>query len=498
MIRSHRSLKSALELSEGPDSTSIKAIDLYLSGQSISRPMSTQLLQMPTGRQLSIPVVDNSFAADILKQRYELSHLKIGEILAFINNAGQNWKRPDYIQRTRYERNLRNYLGYSAEAARNEANWIALLLCSTHRLYDVLSCELGAWQMVDGWVHREEAMVTASPRGTVLHLLPGNVPLSCIVSLLRGLITKNASILKVSSADPFTANALLASFLEIDPSHPIPRSISIAYWQPETDGVAEQIAAGVDAIVAWGGDDAVAWARRRCSPRAEVIAFGPRHSFTIIGPGADLAKAARGAAFDSALYDQRACFSTREIFVHASIADSFENEFVAAQADLDRILPPSDAGMDEMANRTLSRKHEEFLGAKLSPSASGSCTIVGAPRCSRLEHCLGRTVYLTVFDDIAEVLAEVDSTVQTVGIAPREYAEAIRDRLVYAGITRLVEPGLHNVFRPGGSHDAMYPLQRLVRFVSHEASSDQLTKGINIRIDQTEFVEHDRFLEFIP
>ena len=44
----------------------------------------------------------------------------------------------------------------------------------------------------------------------------------------------------------------------------------------------------------------------------------------------------------------------------------------------------------------------------------------------------------------------------------------------------------------------MYPLQRMVRFVSHEAPASCLVKGINVPIDQTEFIEHDRFLEFVP
>lgn len=475
-----------------------KAFDLYLSGRAVSRALKTELFQFSTGRQILMAVADTQLADAILLTKSGLADLKIGDILAFLNNAGQNWKRTDYVQRTRYERNLRNYLGYSPAAARNEANWIALLLCSTHRLYDVLTCELGAWQMVDGWVHREEAMVTAAPRGKVLHVLPGNVPLSCLVSLLRALVTKNDSILKVSSADPFTADALLASFLEIDPNHPVPQSISIVYWPHSGDGSAETVAAGVDAVVAWGGEAAVDWARRNASAHAEVVVFGPKRSLTIIGPGADIPGAARGAAFDAALYDQQACFSSREIFVHASLAEAFAAEFAHAQDDIDRILPTSATGVDERANRALSRRHEQFMGACVIGEAGKSCSIADAPRQRRVEHCLGRTVYLNSFDDIEEVLAELDASVQTVGVAPAAYAAGVRDSLARAGVSRIVEPGLHNVFRPGGSHDAIYPLQRLVRFVSHEAPSDILTKGMNIRIDQTEFIEYDRFLEFIP
>lgn len=476
----------------------VKGTELYVSGEFFSEKLEPKVCYGPTGGAYSIPLANRSFVDAVLAQPCALPGLKIGEILAFINNAGENWKKPDYVQRTRYERMLRHYLGYSPEAARNEANWIALLLCSTHRLYDLLASELGDWAMVDGWVNREEAMVTAAPRGRVLHILPGNVPLSAVVSLLRAIITKNYSILKVSSSDPFTASSLLASFIEIDPNHPVTRSISIAYWEPGTDGLAEVVAGSVDAVVAWGGNEAVEWARQNGSSNAEIIAFGPKRSVTIIGHGADVDRVAAGAAFDAAIYDQRACFSTREIFVHTSCAAKFAASFAEAQAKIDRVLPASSIAFDDQANRSLCRLHDQFMGAKVDANHGEGCTVLNAPREGRLQHCLGRTVYVTPFDDFAEVLPEIDSTIQTAGVAPREFAETVRDQLSSAGVSRIVEPGLHNVFRPGGSHDGMFPLQRLVRFVSHEAPSDILSKGINVRIDQTEFIEHNRFLEFIP
>jgi long-chain-fatty-acyl-CoA reductase len=74
----------------------------------------------------------------------------------------------------------------------------------------------------------------------------------------------------------------------------------------------------------------------------------------------------------------------------------------------------------------------------------------------------------------------------------------VRDGCAIRGASRLVECGLSNIFRVGGSHDGIFPLQRMVRFVSSEISSKIRVNGINLPINQYEFLENDRFLEFIP
>ncbi|MFH4268025.1 acyl-CoA reductase, partial [Acinetobacter baumannii] len=81
----------------------------------------------------------------------------------------------------------------------------------------------------------DESYVRAFPKGKSVHLLAGNVPLSGIMSILRAILTKNQCIIKTSSTDPFTANALALSFIDVDPNHPITRSLSVIYWPHQGD-----------------------------------------------------------------------------------------------------------------------------------------------------------------------------------------------------------------------------------------------------------------------
>ena len=477
-----------------------KLINTLLRGSRSRSSCRQECLRFATGEEVLIEIVDDSHLRSLATaQQSPLAHADLHEVVAFLYNAGQNWKRPDYVRRTVYESNLTKYLGYSPKAAQTEADWIALLLCSSFRLFDILAVELGAWQMLDNWIAREESLIRAFPRGKVLHLVPGNVPLSAVVSLLRAVVTKNTSIVKVSAGDPFTAPALLQSFADIDAKHPVTTSISTVYWPTSAaTAIGAKFAEYVNTIVAWGGKDALAWARKCAGPETEIVEFGPKRSIAVIGPHNNTGDAARGAALDISLYDQKACFSTRQIFVHRSCYGAFRRELALALEKLDALIPTGKMSIDEVASRSLTKAHAGFLDALTTGSASTSWSIIDEDIAGMVYHPLARTVFLTPFDEPSTIYDAIDSEVQTVAVFPWEYCPEIRDECARRGAARIVECGLSNVFRVGGSHDGIYPLQRLVRIVSNELPSRIRAKGINVPINQTEFIEHNKFLEFAP
>ena len=480
---------------------SVKALAVHVNGARWRGPMAQEELEFVTGERVMFGIVPEAMLEELYCASTQLSELELHEIVAFLYNVGQNWKRRDYVRRSVYERHLVQYLGYSPRAAQNEADWIALLLSSSFRFFDLLASELGAWQVMDAWTPREEAHVRALPRGTVLHLAPSNVPLSVVVSVLRALITKNRSIVKVSAADPFTATALVQSFADIDPRHPVTTSVSVVFWPTRlADEVGAAVARRADVLVAWGGAEAIAWAMKFASLRTEVVAFGPKRSLAFIGAGADPRTAADAVATDVSLYDQRACFSTRQVFVHTSVQEAFLEALAKSLAKLEAILPAGVSSIDGMAIRALGRAHAAFLGDAYAASGSNSWAIIrgaGAEQ-ARASHPMGRTVYVSGFDQADELYAAIDPDVQTVAVHPWAFAEEVRDECALRGAGRFVECGMSNVFRVGGSHDATFPLQRLVRVVATELPRRSRVKGIHVPIDQMEFLENDRFLEFAP
>ena len=63
----------------------------------------------------------------------------------------------------------------------------------------------------------------------------------------------------MGSSDPFMAVAILRTMLDVDPDHPVPRSMSAVYWRGGDERVERAIFQPqyFDKIVAWGGGDAI-------------------------------------------------------------------------------------------------------------------------------------------------------------------------------------------------------------------------------------------------
>jgi long-chain-fatty-acyl-CoA reductase len=474
---------------------------IIIAGQRVESTSAGDLeLRTRTDEVVHAPALDQATVDRLLGEpRDLLADVPLHEIVAFLHNVGHNWKSKEYTRRRIYERHLCRYYGYSEKMAETEANWIALLLSSHYRIYDTLAVELGSWHIVDEWVAREEAYVRALPRGRALHITPGNVPLSCIASVIRAIATKNVSIVKASSDDPMTPLALALSFIDTDPLHPVSRALSVVYWKGGSEGELEhQLLADSDVVCAWGGEPAIEWARRNARAETEILTFGPRRSIAVIGRGGDPCKAARALAHDVAMYDQRACFSVQRVFVEDP-SDEFMAEVERAFALYDTLLPRGRHDFDERAELTLSSLEAEFHGACVRKAEGQSWSIITQPPDRReVQHPLGRTLYVHPIADVAEVVEHVGTDVQTVAVYPGDIAYRLRDALARRGVSRIVELGMNNVFRVGSAHDGMYPTQRLVRLVSMDLPASVAVKGIVVPIDQTTFLEHNRFTEFIP
>lgn len=203
-------------------------------------------------KKVKIDSFNNLHLTQMVNHDY-LNDLNINNIINFLYTTGQRWKSEEYSRRRAYIRSLITYLGYSPQMAKLEANWIAMILCSKSALYDIIDTELGSTHIQDEWLPQGECYVRAFPKGRTMHLLAGNVPLSGVTSILRGILTRNQCIVRMSASDPFTAHALAMSFIDVDPNHPISRSISVLYWYHASDTtLAEELLSHMDAVVAWG------------------------------------------------------------------------------------------------------------------------------------------------------------------------------------------------------------------------------------------------------
>ncbi|MCK5735663.1 MAG: hypothetical protein KAH21_04250, partial [Spirochaetaceae bacterium] len=77
-------------------------------------------------------------------------------------------------------------------------SYIPALMEKGGYLEAMLNAEYGDPSILDEWIVRGGCEVKAYPRGRLLHVLAGNVPGVEIISLARGLMTKNANVMKMA------------------------------------------------------------------------------------------------------------------------------------------------------------------------------------------------------------------------------------------------------------------------------------------------------------
>ena len=131
----------------------------------------------------------------------------------------------------------------------------------------------GDLALLDGWVENNDPFGSTSrirafpPR--LVHMLAGNSPTACLMSIIDGALVKGVNLYKMPSSDPFTTVAVLRTMADIDPDHPVVRSISAVYWRGG-DAAVENVlyrSQYFDKLVAWGVAKPLPM-RRNMSPRA--------------------------------------------------------------------------------------------------------------------------------------------------------------------------------------------------------------------------------------
>ncbi|AZN36195.1 long-chain-fatty-acyl-CoA reductase LuxC [Iodobacter ciconiae] len=476
----------------------IKTIPMIIGGIVQNNPNFRELTFENTTK-VSTPVIDSDCVDNIIKNKVE-NNLSLNQIINFLYTVGQRWKSEEYARRRAYIRDLKNHLGYSNEMAKLEANWIAMLLCSKSALYDIVNHDLGSLHIIDEWIPQGDCYIKAFPKGKSIHLLAGNVPLSGITSILRAILTKNDCIIKTSAADPFTATALVSSFIDVHAEHPITRAMSVMYWSHNEDILlVKKIMDHADVVVAWGGDEAIKWAVKNSPHHIDILKFGPKKSLSIIDDPEDIAVAATGVAHDICFYDQQACFSTQNIYYIGNKINLFIDELEKKLNIYARILPKSFQSFDEKAAFTLTEKECLFSGYQVRKGEDQSWIIIQSPLNAFGNQPLSRSAYIHQASSIKDILPFIHKNItQTVSIAPWESSFKYRDELAKHGAERIVESGMNNIFRVGGAHDGKRPLQHLVKYVSQEKPFGHTTKDVAVEIEQTRYLEEDKFLVFVP
>ena len=335
----------------------------------------------------------------------------------------------------------------------------------------------GGTEVLDGWVEHTDfdgrvSRIRAFPPRLV-HVLAGNSPSAAMTSIADAALIKAVNVFKMPSADPFTTVAVLRTMADVDPDHPVVRSMSAVYWRGGDASVESVIYRSqyFDKLVAWGGGDAINNVIRYTGPGFHLVSFDPKVSMSIIGRedfGSEevLAGVAELAANDATAFNQDACVASRHICVESTVeqADRFcellcqrlgvEREFASAQGP----KPPREI-RDAVEGMRWLEPDFRVWGA-----FDGSGIVVRSPEPVDF-HPSHKTVNVIPVSSVLDAAQFATVATQTVGVYPTARKAELRDRLASAGVQRVIRLGSALTGSAGNPHDGMFPLHRLVTWV---------------------------------
>ncbi|HXN60243.1 MAG TPA: acyl-CoA reductase [Acidimicrobiales bacterium] len=329
-----------------------------------------------------------------------------------------------------------------------------------------------SWRQVSGPDRSTHWVRGFPPR--LVHILPGNTPMTAATTIITGALTKGVHLLKMASNELFSATAVLRTMADIDPDHPVVHSFSAVYWR----GGDEQVESVIyrpqffDKLVAWGGEASIRHALKYIGPGFELVTYDPKSSVSVIGKEAFasdqvLREVADRAAADATVFEQDACVASRFHFVESSVDDADRYGQMLAEA-LPKERPFASAGGTHPTPSDI-REVVDVL-RDLEPEYRVWGDYSGAGLVVRSDEPVdffpdARTVNIVPVGSLLDVARFATVATQTVSMFPIERAVQIRDALASAGVQQISNLGQAGHGLPGLPHDGMLPMPRLLRWV---------------------------------
>jgi Acyl-CoA reductase (LuxC) len=354
---------------------------------------------------------------------------------------------------------------------------------------------------LEGWVPTElndgRTIQVRAVGSRAAHVIAGNVPAIAAQTLLRSAITRGDSIVKLPSNDPLTMVAIARTMIDIDPSHPLTRHLTVAYWKGGDEAIEQKIyqPRHIEKLIAWGGLASVKHIAKYIQPGIDLITLDPKSSITLIGgealaDDATMRVVAQRAATDIGSFDQEACSNARVIFLESGTdADGIAraNRFGQHLFEAVQKLPKNVSAGPNKFNPVLKAEIQAILRQhsfyKVITDAE-RIEKTGAVIVSQLDEKVdfvqllsGRVSNIVPIDDMNDALPMLNTSTQTVGVFPETLLTELRDHAAIMGAQRIVSLGYAQRGSMAGPHDGLELERRMCRWVVSLSSDPALVPG---------------------
>ena len=181
---------------------------------------------------------------------------------------------------------------------------------------------LGFWMRKSSVLALKERFVEESSdikigRGVAFHIAPSNVPVNYAYSLLTGLLTGNANIVRIPTKDFPQVSVINNAINRALEEYPDMKQYICLVRYGRDQKVNDLFSSLADTRIIWGGDNTISEIRKSpLGPRAGEISFADRYSLAVISSEkylevSDKKRLAEEFYNDTFLSDQNACTSPR-------------------------------------------------------------------------------------------------------------------------------------------------------------------------------------------
>lgn len=422
-----------------------------------------------------------------------LRPLSVSRIVAIIDGAIARLLDPADPYRQEAERLLPLVSGYDAEMVRLGLNGF-LQTFRAPQLHRFVAEDFPNPKVLDEFQPAVKGgALRAFGPDLLVHSWAGNVPALPLWSLACGLLVKAGNVGKLPSAEPVFASLFARLLAEVHP--PLADCLAIVWWKGGDEACARAVFGEAEAVLAYGGNDAIGEVRRQVPVTTRFLGYGHKLGFGLVGRAAlDTQRApatARAAAHDIVRYEQQGCYSPHQFYVErgGKVAPRAFAQYLAAElANLQQRFPRRVLALEEAAALAGWRQSAEWQamaadGTELLGDGHAAWSVAYRDAPQALAPTAGaRSILVSAvesLDEVVPLVAPHARFLQTAGIAaePRELYR-LAELLGAAGVTRVAALGAMTAPEAGWHHDGRFNLLDLVRMVEIEQGAERAAETL--------------------
>ena len=320
------------------------------------------------------------------------------------------------------------------------------------------------------------AVQILAPLGVLFHITAGNVDGLPFVSLLDGLLTGNINIVKLPKEEGGITVSLLEELFKVEPS--LREYVYVFDYSSKDIQAMRKLATVADAIVIWGGDEAISAVRKLAEPNTKIIEWGHKISFAYVTKEGLNKDALEKLALHICLTNQLFCSSCQGVFFDTDdMRDvySFCEEFLPILEKTCRENPfafDKAAELFIQAEITLQEYHRKIENIKDDTRVfrDKNCSITAKPD-NRLEtSAMYRNIWVKPLkrDEIMK-LRPYKNYLQTAALicSEPEHNE-LSKKLLQTGLVKISDGFEMSNYAFGEAHDGVFTLRCYTKIVSEQ------------------------------